>query len=198
MHVEAAIERNGVRHDSMDPVPSIQNRMHVNTWMSMKAVSHFNLGTALELMLKLIMFINKITVAHKHTLAHLFDSIPPQWQRRLDSTYKEIEKESTGYELIALVCSDSPTVAPCGPRNRDIDSLRGMLEYFDEDVMMAQKRYSWELLSKGIWCHSISDVTVFTKLIDRGDVGYRNLSRHLNADRSCLPCGGHCGARSTG
>ncbi len=167
IHVESAITANGVRHDTMAPVPSMKNRMHVNTWLSMKAVSHFNLGTALELMLKLIMFISDIRAPHEHTLLDLFDSIPTEWQNRLDSRYKVIEQECPDYELVAFVCKDSPTVAPSGPSNRDLDGLRGMLGYFDTDVMMSKKRYSWELFNSGVWCHSMSDITVFTELIDR-------------------------------
>ena len=52
MHVESEIKRLGIRSDSDDPVPGMKGRTHCDMWVSMKSVSHFNLGTALELMLK--------------------------------------------------------------------------------------------------------------------------------------------------
>ena len=79
----------------------------------------------------------------------------------------------SGYELVAFINTASPTLAPgSGPPDRDISSLRGFFEYFDEDVILWQKRYSWELIEEGRWRHYVSDISVFVELINRvmGDV----------------------------
>ena len=52
----------------------------------MKAVCHFNLGTALELMLKLLLFLNNVPVEQipqgkRHLLTRLHGAIPPKYQR---------------------------------------------------------------------------------------------------------------------
>ena len=58
-------------------------------------------------------------------------------------------------------------MAPTRPADRDISSLRGFLEYLDDDVMLWQKRYSWELVNKGRWRHYLSDISVFVEFINR-------------------------------
>jgi len=60
MHVDSEIRRLGVRDDGDDAVQGMGGRTHREMWESMKAVSHFNLGTALELMLKLLLFLNNV------------------------------------------------------------------------------------------------------------------------------------------
>ena len=168
LHVESEIRRHGLRDNSLDAVPGMQGRTHHDMWVSMKTVSHFNLGTALEVMLKLLLFLNKIFVPHHHYLTKLHDVIPEKYQEQLESTYqasKGILPE--GYELIAFLNTASPTPAPPGPPNRDISSLKGFFEYFDEDIILWQKRYSWELIEEKRWRHYLSDISVFAEFINR-------------------------------
>ena len=47
MHVDSKIRGLGVRDDGDEPVPEMGGRTHRDMWESMKAVSHFYLGTAL-------------------------------------------------------------------------------------------------------------------------------------------------------
>ena len=132
--VESEIKKYGVRHDNMDPIPPMKGRRHAETWVSMKAVSHFNLGTALELMFKLILVINRTDLPQTHSLSHLYNSLPAEWQRRINSKYREAETECGACVLAAVRSSDTPN-RPEGPENRDISSLRAMLAYFDADVV---------------------------------------------------------------
>ena len=68
---------------------------------------------------------------------------------------------------MAFLNAASPTDAPPGPPNRDISTIRGFFEYFDEDVILWQKRYSWELVEEGRWRHYLSDTSVFVALVHR-------------------------------
>ena len=173
MHVESEIIRHGIRDEGNDAVPGMNGRTHHDMWVSMKTVSHFNLGTALESMLKLLLFLNNIPVPHHHFLTKLHDAIPAKYQKQLESTYQASRKvRPDSYELIAFIHTASPTPAPPGPPNRDISSLKGFFEYFDEDVILWQKRYSWELVGKERWRHYLSDISVFVELINRvmGDI----------------------------
>ena len=168
MHVDSEIRRHGIRSDGSEAVPGMQGRTHRDMWVSMKTVSHFNLGIALELMLKLLLFLNKIPIPHCHFLTELYDAIPEKYQKQLEATYQEsISCLPDGYELIAFINTASPNSAPLGPPNRDISNLRGCFEYFDEDVLLWQKRYSWELVEKQRWRHYLSDISVFVELINR-------------------------------
>ena len=174
MHVESEIRRHGIRGDSGDPVPGMNGRIHRDAWVSMKTVSHFNLATALELMLKLLLFLNNIPLKgipskQRHLLSKLYDAVPKKYQSQLESTFQASQSVvPSGYELVAFINTASPTLAPgSGPPDRDISSLRGVFEYFDEDVILWQKRYSWELIDEGRWRHYVSDISVFVELIDR-------------------------------
>ena len=174
MHVEAEIIRNGIRSDSNDPVPGMKGRTHHDMWVSMKTVSHFNLGTALESMLKLLVFLNGSKIPRHHLLTELHDTIPAKFQKQLESTYQASKSVvPDGWTLVAFLNTASPALAPgSGPPNREISSLRGFFEYFDEDVILWQKRYSWELVGEERWRHYISDIAVFVELINRvmGDI----------------------------
>ena len=177
MHVESEIRRHGIRGDSVDPVPGMNGRIHRDAWVSMKTVSHFNFATAL--MLKLLLFLNKIPLRgipnrQRHLLCKLHDAVPKKYQSHLESTFQASHSVvPSGYELTAFINTASPTLASgSGPPDRDISSLRGFFEYFDEDVILWQKRYSWELIEEGRWRHYVSDLSVFVELINRvmGDV----------------------------
>lgn len=173
VHVESEIRRHGIRSDSEEEVPGMKGRKHIDMWVSMKIVSHFNLGIALELMLKLLLYLNKIDPAkllkgeERHFLTQLHNAIPKKYQDQLESTFQASRSElPNGYELIAFINASSPT-SPQPPENRDISSLRGFFEYFDEDMRWWQKRYSWELVDQGYWRHYLSDISVFVELINR-------------------------------
>ena len=173
MHVESEIKRHGIRNNSNEQVPDIQGRRHSELWVSMKSVSHFNLGIALELLLKMLLILNSISFEKTHRLVKLYDLIPKKFQIKLESTYQRcINTVPEGYELIAFVNSASPdpTTLPA-LKNREISTLRGFLEYFDEDVILSEKRYSWEHINQGKWRHYLSDISVFTNLIDAVMIG---------------------------
>ena len=108
MHVESEIRRHGLRDNSLDAVPGMNGRTHHDMWVSMKTVSHFNLGLALELMLKLLLFLNnvpldKIPRNRRHCLTTLYDAIPAKYQKQLESTYQASRGILLeGYELISV------------------------------------------------------------------------------------------------
>ena len=168
-HVESEIRRHGIDDSKGDAaVPGMNDRTHHDMWVSMKTVSHFNLGSALELMLKLLLFHNNIPIPRAHFLTKLYDDLPAKDQRCLEATYQASTSVlPDGYKLIAFINTASPTIPPLGPPNREISSLREFFEYFDEDVILWQKRYSWELVENGICRHYISDISVFVELITR-------------------------------
>jgi len=175
VHVESEIRRHGIRSDSWEELAGMKGRAHHDMWVSMKTVSHFNLGISLESMLKLLLFLNRVEIPRHHMLAELHDAIPDKFQKELEATYQDSNTVlPQGYELVAFLNAEAPK-APTSPPRRDISSLREFLEYFDEDVMLWQKRYSWELVDKGFWRHYLSDIPVFVELIERV---MRNIPRY--------------------
>ena len=166
--VDSEIKRYGVRSKSNEVVPDTRGRTHHEMWVSMKTVSHFNLGIALELMLKLIVFLNSMAIPAHHGLTKLHDDIPKEIQEELEVVFQEcVSVVPNGFSSIAFFNSDSPQPVQSPLADRDIRTLRGFLEYFDQDVMLYLKRYSYELIEQQEWRHYLSDVSVFVELIDR-------------------------------
>ena len=166
-HVDSEIRRLGIRPNDHDAVPGMEGRTHHEMWVSMKTVSHFNLGIALELMLKLLLFLNKIPFPHSHFLCQLHNAIPAKYQRQLESTFQESRSVlASDPELIAFINTAKTSPPPTRPpKNREISSLRGIFEYFDKDVILWQKRYSWELVGEKRWRHYLNDISIIVELI---------------------------------
>lgn len=167
--VESEIKRHGIRHDSLDAVPDMQSRIHTDMWMSMKTVSHFNLGTSLELMLKFILYLNNVSLKtisrnRRHALTALYDAMPLKAQESLESAYHEIGGIKD--ELIAFINVPTLDDKPIPPPSRSLSSLRDFFVYFDEDMRLWEKRYSFELIDKGQYRHYLSNIARFVKLIN--------------------------------
>ena len=173
-HIESEIKRLGIHDKSHDAVPAVQGRTQHDMWVSMKTVSHFNLGISLELLLKLLIFLNNKSIPHHHFLAELLDDLPDKHQKQLESTYQASRSVlPDGYSLIAFFNSASPQLPSSSlPPIPQIGTLREFFEYFDKDVMLWQKRYSWELIEKEQYRHYLSDMSVFVEFINRvmGDI----------------------------
>ena len=172
VHVEKEIKHHGIRNDSMDAVPGMKGRTHHDMWVSMKTVSHFNLGTALELMLKLLLFLDQVPLdtvpaARRHYLSELHDAIPPERQEKLEVAYRESKSVLPDRTKLTALLITASTAPQTSSPERDISTLKGLFQYLDEDARLWEKRYSWELVDQGRWAHYFSDISVFVELIDR-------------------------------
>ena len=177
MHVESEIKRYDLRGDRFDAVPGMNGRTHHEMWLSMKTVSHFNLGTALELMLKLLLRINKVPKANipgrrdGHYLSKLYAALPKEYQKQMESTYRACSRTLPELPTLFMFINTAlPTPAPpppYRPPDRGVATLKGFFEYLDEDAMLWRKRYSWETVNEGNWHHYLGDISVFEDLINR-------------------------------
>ena len=132
-------------------------------WFSLKSVSHFNFGIALELMLKFLLAREKRRVSRDHLLAKLYGGLLADTQTRIQNFYTAPEHHLA---LLAFAFGDDP-VAPETPKNRKLNTVQQFFKYFDEDVMLWSKRYEWEKMNTAQWRHYLSDIRPFTYLIDR-------------------------------
>ena len=132
-------------------------------WVSMKAVSHFNLGTSLELMLKLMLVRSRRTAPNHHELAKLYEALSENDREQLESKYRISRRQSNNF---ALLMFNSPDSEP-PPDTRNIGRLKGFFEYLDHDVMISKKRYSWEQARDEDWRYYLDDITVFVELIEK-------------------------------
>ena len=163
--VESQIEKYRIDERKQGEVAGFGKRTHYAAWVSLKTVSHFNLGTSMELMLKLILRLNNIRVPKSHLLTKLYDAVPKQYRMQLEHLYASAVQENSAIELVAFIhSSELPRHLP---QNRSIRTLREFMIYLDKDVMLWQKRFGWEHVSKHTWRHYLRDLTVLTDLIDR-------------------------------
>lgn len=179
---EEIITSYDLRDNSYDEVPGTDGRIHRDMWGSMKSVSHFNLGIALELLLKLLLKLNDQGYDRIHGLAALFNELRPPVQQRLESTYEDSRSIlPEGHEFVAFVTKSSP--CPSLPQNRDIGTLKDFFEYFDQDVRLSMMRYSHELIEQERPREYLVKITVFTTFIDRvmGNIG-RYIDREVGED----------------
>ena len=123
-HVESEIKRHGICHGRYDAVPGMNGRTHHDMWVSMKTVSHFNLGIALEEMLKLLLILNKTSIPKSHYLTKLHVMIPVDYQKRLEDKYQASRSVlPNGHNLIAFINTSS--TPPPKPRQIKISRVSG-------------------------------------------------------------------------
>ena len=156
--VEKEIKKHRASNNKFDLAMTLDGITPGNKWASMKTVSHFNLGIALELMLKYLLLRNKGAYDPIHPLTALHDDLPPPVQERLESTYQDILSGGM-FDLVALIRQPLSKQPPL--ENRPISSLREIFVYFDEDVKLWLKRYAWAAEEQKYWRHYLNDITVF-------------------------------------
>ena len=100
--VEKEIKRHRASNNKFDLAMTLDGIIPGNKWASMKTVSHFNLGIALELMLKYLLLRNNGDYDPIHPLTALHDDLPPPVQERLESTYQDILSGGM-FDLVALI-----------------------------------------------------------------------------------------------
>ncbi len=164
--VESEVSRyradQGLQHTE-DPLESFPNKDY---WMSAKAVSHFNLGTALELMMKLVLVINGTPVGQTHSLLALHNSLSSKWKRRMQEMFSKAEKNHGLLKFVRIRRSDAADLPDPGD-DRDVIGLRGTLAYLDDDAVLSKARYLWKHMSEGKWLYYLDDITILTDLIDQ-------------------------------
>lgn len=160
--VEDRIRDLDLKHDSFEFVQGQHGRRHHDMWTSLKTVSHFNLGVALELLLKLILMMGRVSCNKTHKIADLYQKLPEYMQERINLYYTKCMKEcmkDAPDSLMLIAFMDTPNVTPPPhPCRQKIDSLKGFLIYLDEDLKIWERRYSWEYIDRQEWCHYINDV----------------------------------------
>ena len=152
-------------NDNEHPITSLKGGIPMDGLLATKAVSHFNLGTSLELLFKLILAIEGKQRPKKHPLRFLFDQLSTNWQRKVLSSYNHARQGKPECLIVATQIGDSSTGAQ--PTGGKIDSLRGFLDCLDSDVSVSKQRYIYEPIHSGEWVQFLDDISVFTNMIDR-------------------------------
>ncbi|MCY3625957.1 MAG: hypothetical protein OXH71_05935 [Candidatus Dadabacteria bacterium] len=153
-------------------------RIH-NVWESLKTASHFNFGIALELRLKCILELcglHKEGRAASHNLEKIYSLIPDEISRELEDLYAH-EMKNRSLKLKAFMRSESePTDTPS---NNDLKNLKDLCIYFDKDVKLWLKRYSWEELLNKTWVHYIEDLSPLMDFVQEAEEIGNRMAREL-------------------
>ena len=132
--------------------------------VSLKAVSHFNFGIALELLLKLLLLINHGKFPPIHELPVLYGKLPPRVQEELESTYQDKLKGGS-YHLVAL--SKQPPPQQPYRTKQPPKSLKEVFAYFQNDARLCLQRYmSFELTNQGSVLYYVEDLSLFLEFIE--------------------------------
>lgn len=136
--------------------------------LAKKIVSHFNIGIALELTLKLHLYIAGKTVPKHHKLKELYGQLPDQIQDDMENTFYEcVDGSRLQYVMLAAFNVFITAKKPPLSRPNSLASLEDYLEYFDADFMLSKKRYTWEETGKDESIHYIINMSIFVEFIDR-------------------------------
>ena len=141
-------------------------------WLSLKSVSHFNLGISLELMLKFLFAHEKRPVSQDHRLARLYNGLSPRTRTRIQRAYGTLALNDFALQAFAL---GHGLQAPPSPKTRKLDTVLQFFKYFDDDVRLWDKRYEWEKMNTTQWRHYLSDVRPFTQLVEHVMRGFFRL-----------------------
>ena len=134
-------------------------------WESLHTVSHFNLANSLELALKALVRLDQPQKQQNtHRLRTLYDSIDQLTKNRLDAAWTLIYKYMP-IELVAYVNTKFPQ-PPNKPKSIALRDLKDWFLYFDTDLQMYTKRYSWENIAKEKYRHYIKDLKIFFCLFE--------------------------------
>ncbi len=168
LHMEQEIKVAGLSINNEELLPDDSDRTYTDLWISKKTVSLFNLGIALELMLKLLLGMHEMERPKNHSLIELYDGLPSKVRKELEKAYqKELKNSLDGGRFLSFI--DHPVPRPektPRPKTPNIKTLSGFFEFLDSQALLSTMRYSWERLSEYSWKYYIDDVSLFVNLID--------------------------------
>ena len=133
-----------------------------DTFLSLKTVSHFNLGVAIELLLKYLLRWES-HVPRGHGLRELYATLPKSQRDVLEALYHDVMPDILTVTILTL--SPNPKIE--APEGRLLDSLSAFLEYFDTDMDLATMRYVYERFDGDGFAQYLPDLSPFLEFIKR-------------------------------
>ena len=170
--IEQQIRLLNVNPEDFSPVDGTTGWPAHNVWESLKTTSHFNLGIALELRLKCLLWLNDNEVRNTHSLFQLYDSlrgVQPEISKRIDVIFQQAINDHP-FRLLTYCQGFDANRPPDPPSNRPVNSLEGFFKYLDEDVNLSVKRYAWEESAEfHRWHHYLDPLDAFFTFLDSSE-----------------------------
>lgn len=155
--VEQNLRDIGARDDTTAPLHGKGWPSH-DVWAALKTVSHFNLQNAMELGFKAFLGSIGVAFSDTHLLKGLYGRIPVKEVDAVDALFRKVSAAHPEMQFKAFARAPNP---PAGPKMLRLHGLQGFLKYFDRDVNLWKKRYTWEEVSKEKWIHYLDDIALF-------------------------------------
>lgn len=134
-----------------------------DTFLSLKTVSHFNLGIAIELLLKYFLRWEAQDVPRRHPMRDLYAALPESQRDALEALYHTVMPDTLAETIVTL----SPYPKGDAPRGRRIHSFSAFLEYLDADMGIAKMRYVYESFDGDGFAHYLPDISPFLEFVRR-------------------------------
>lgn len=134
-----------------------------DTFISLKTVSHFNLGIAMELLLKYFLRWEALPVPRRHPMKDLYAALPKSQRDALEALYHSVMPDTLTENVMTL----SPYPKGKAPLGRRIHSLSAFFEYLDADMDVAKMRYAYESFDRDGFAHYLPDISPFLEFIRR-------------------------------
>ena len=134
-----------------------------DTFLSWKTVSHFNLGIAIELLLKYFLRWEAQDVPRRHPMTDLYAALPESQRDALETLYQAVMPDTLAETIVTL----SPYPKGDAPRGRRIHTFSAFLEYLDADMGIAKMRYVYESFDGDGFAHYLPDISPFLEFVRR-------------------------------
>lgn len=139
----------------------------------MRSALDFNLHQGFELFIKLILKIEGSSYHRIHKLVDLFDMVTKASRDAFDACCREHFHGVPEGKTIHLVAFKRAANRPPLPTSNPLgfNTLRGTLDFFDNELALYKRRYAWESVGKGEWRHFVVDVGPWIAVL-RGIAGH--------------------------
>ena len=112
-----------------------------DVWESLQSASYFNLGTALELLFKGILYLEGGSWKEsKHDLYSMYKKVSPSIRGRLDAAWDLIDKSKLDW---IAAYAQGPKPKPTTKAAR-LESLEDWLYYLTHNIRVWNRRFQWE------------------------------------------------------
>ena len=136
-------------------------RSRATAMESLKSVSHFNLGTALELSFKLMLRAWRHPVPATHKVAELYDALPEDVRTDFDGKF---EGPPGGDLARSYANGEHPPVLP--RVSEVLWAPRDYLVYLDDEIGLSGHRYTWESVAKQEYRSYLTDISWVVGIVD--------------------------------
>ena len=166
--VEREIGRLGAKPSETAPLGGAAGWPSQTVWEALKTASHFNLGIAFELRIKCLLHLADVkpySGTDGHRLGMLYGQLPSPVPKRLEGLYQK-SLNGRALMLTAFLNAGTPDTPP-RPPNTELKTLHEWCIYFDKEMRLWEKRYSWEAVSEGVWRHYVENLDPLLSFVDK-------------------------------